>query len=245
MSEMLSPMVNELNKAIEELEVYNYITRDIDLQKTACESLAFLLDRVRKLKHEASERLDEDAANILLGYECSISFLSASISMWVLLKEGKADDAWGRLVDAQQFVVDAIRSHPGFAHMQIHGRRLATLEELIFPPQTFLSVGMIVRKRLCSICGEEYGECNHLVGHPYMGRFCRTVVTEIEHMDHVALVSSPANKRARVIEFDVPGGRRNKMTWKVTSEVTSERPREGDREGITVSAIIASDRSFD
>lgn len=71
------------------------------------------------------------------------------------------------------------------------------------------------------------------------------MVTEIEHMDHVAVVSSPANKRARVIEFDVPGGRRNKMTWKITSEATSEQPSEGNREGITVSAIIASDRSFD
>jgi hypothetical protein len=162
MSEMISPMVNELNEAIEELEVYNFITRDIGLQKTASQKLALLLERVKKLKQEASERLDEDAANTLLGYEYAISFLIASISMWVLLKDGKADEAWDRLVDSQQFVVDAIRSHRGFAHMQIYGQRLATLESLIFPPQTFLSVGMIVRKRLCSICGEEYGECNHL-----------------------------------------------------------------------------------
>jgi hypothetical protein len=235
--------IDDLNEAIGNLEVYNYITRDTDLQETACQQLAVLAKRIEALKQAAAERLDENMANILLGYECAVTFLSASISMWLLLKEGRPDDAWRRLVEAQQLVADAVRADPGFAHMEIHGRRLRAIEELIFPPQNFMSVGMIVRKRLCSICREEYGECDHLVGRPYMGRFCRTIVTEIEHMDHVALVSEPANKNARVVEFSVPGGRRNKMTWKITSEEIIVQGT--DREGLAVNAILASDVSFE
>jgi len=245
MSEKLPPPIGELNEAILELEVYNYITRDSDLQQTACQKLAALLKRIEALKQAAAERSDENMANTLLGYECAVAFVNASISMWILLKEGRPDDAWRRLVEAQQFVADAVRAHPGFAHMEIHGRRLRAIEELIFPPQNFTSLGMIVRKRMCSICDEEYGECDHLVGRPYMGRLCRTVVTEIEHVDHLALVSEPANKNARIVEFSVQGGRRNKMTWKVTSEKIVAHGIDGDREGLTVNAILASDGFVD
>lgn len=242
MSEGRSSLIDDLNEAISELELYNYITRDNDLQKTACQELETLLKHIKDRKQEATESLDENMANILLGYECAVAFISASISMWILLKEGKPDDAWGRLVEAQQLVADAVRAHPGFAHMEVHGQRLRAIEDLIFPSQNFLSVGIIVRKRLCSICGVQYGECNHLVGRPYMGQFCRTIVTEIDHVDHVALVSEPANKNARVVSFSVPGGRRNKMTWKVTPEEIVANSIDGDQEGLTVTAILASGR---
>ena len=111
MSEKLSPLIGELNEAIVELEVYNYITRDSDLQQTACQQLAVLLKRIETLKQAAVERSDENMANTLLGYECAVAFLGASISMWILLKEGKPDDAWHRLVEAQQHVSDAVRAH--------------------------------------------------------------------------------------------------------------------------------------
>ena len=78
-----------------------------------------------------------------------------------------------------------------------------------------------------------------------MGRLCRTIVTEIEHMDHVALVSEPANKNARAVEFSVPGGRRNTMTWRVTPEETVAHGTDGDREDLTVNAILASEGFVD
>jgi hypothetical protein len=240
MSEERLPLLDGLNEAIVEIEVCNFITRDSELQRAACEQVAALLRRLADLKKEAVEDADENLANTLLGYECAVGFIGASISMWLLLKEGKPDDAWSRLVEAQMLVADAVRAHPGFKNIEIHGRRLRAVEELVFPPQNFMSLGMIVRKRLCSVCGEEYGECDHLVGRPYMGRFCRTIVTEIEQMDHVALVFEPANKNARVVEFTVPGGRRNKMTWKVTPGEIVAHEVEDDRKGLTVTAVLAS-----
>ncbi len=43
----------------------------------------------------------------------------------------------------------------------------------------------------------------------------------------------------------VPGGRRNKMTWKITPEEIVARRNDGNREGLTVNAILASNRFLD
>jgi len=241
MGETRVALIDELNESVKSLEGYNYITRDSYLQREACDNLTALLRRLGDLKQEAIDRGDDDMANTLLGFECSVGFLRASISMWLLLKEGRADDAWRRLVEAQRLVADAVRAHPGFARMAGHGKQLQAIEDLIFPPQKFMSLGMVVRKRLCSICGEVYGECDHLVGRPYMGHLCHTIVSEIEEMNHIAFVDQPADKNARVVEFNVPGGRKNRMTWKVTpGEVAAPDPADGQK-GLAVNAILSGD----
>lgn len=105
-------------------------------------------------------------------------------------------------------------SASGFAHLSEHNKKLEAIEELVFPPQVFISSGMIVGKQECSICGAEYGDCNHLVGKPYMGRFCYIIAKDLS-LDHVSIVEHPADKRCRVQHFDVEGGTRNRMTWKI------------------------------
>jgi hypothetical protein len=173
------------------------------------------LERVGQLKRDAVAAKDEWLANILLGYECAATFLRSSISMWILLKAERPDDAWEELISAQMAVADAVRANEGFGRLSIYADRLQFLEEALFPRQVFTSLGMVVKSRKCSICGEEYGECHHVVGRPYMGEICHTRIVEIERLDHLSFVSNPANKRMRVREFSDEGGRRNRMTWKV------------------------------
>jgi hypothetical protein len=106
---------------------------------------------------------------------------------------------------------------------------LVAIEKIIFPPQSFVSSGLVVRHQICSICGAEYGGCDHLAGKPYWGRFCCIITRGIEG-NHVALVKQPADKGCRVTHFAVEGGSRNKMKWlverddKVTGETVSGRP---------------------
>ena len=45
-----------------------------------------------------------------------------------------------------------------------------------------------------------------------MGQFCRVVITKAK-VDHISLVDSPKDKRARVHLVGVEGGMRNQMTW--------------------------------
>ena len=218
MTERHTDVIDELNEHIQEIEAYNFITRDSDLQREACDKIDALLGRLTRLKREAIAIPDENMANTLLGFECVARYLKASITMWILLKAGDPDEAWHKLIDAQAALADAARAHPGFGHAADLAENMLAIEKLIFPPQKFTSWGIVFRSRLCSICGGEYGEgdCNHLVGRPYMGEICHTRVLALERVGHLAFVTHPADKHSRIVSFSVPAGsRRNLMTLKV------------------------------
>lgn len=214
MNNSLPPFVSSFNEQIKEAEVFLSIARDSDLQQQAVEKLIAVGSSIVEEKERAIKDGIQDYANLLLGCECVTSALIAELKMWLLLKEGKPDAAWDELVTAQMASVDAVRAHPGFSHLSEHNRRLEAIEALVFPPQVFISSGMIVGKQECSICGEEYGDCDHLVGKPYMGKFCYIIAKDLS-LDHVAIVEHPADKRCRVQHFNVDGGSRNRMTWKI------------------------------
>lgn len=202
------------NSIIEDCENFCFITRDSGLQKDACVKLQTLLADCLTLKSEAIADTDEDFANLLLGFECVANCLHSELEMWILLKEEKPDEAWDKLVSAQMAASDAARAHKGFAHLESHAQRLEEIEKLVFPSQVFVSVGMIVRHQECSICGSEYGDCDHLIGKPYFGKFCHIIAGDCE-INHVAIVKNPADKRCRIMRFSVDDGERNRMTWKV------------------------------
>jgi len=216
--------LEHFNGTIRECEIFCSIARDSGLQRDAIAQLGKLIEELRGLKAKAVEAGDEDLANILLGCESVANCISAEIAMWLLLKEEKPDEAWDQLVTAQMAAADAARAHKGFEHLEAQAQRLHEVEQLVFPPQVFVSTGLIVRHQECSVCGKEYGECDHLAGKPYMGQFCSFIAKDIEP-DHVALVKNPADKRCRIMQFRVDGGERNRMTWKVqpTQEETPSR----------------------
>lgn len=237
--------IEDLNTIIRECETYLFITRDTDLQYDACVKLQDVQRLAGQLKLQAIEANDDNFANLLLGFECVADMLLAELSMWINLKNEKADAAWDDLVRAQSAGIASARAHPGFAHNDAHVKRLEEIEALIFPPQVFVSAGFIVKRQECSICGVEYGECEHVAGRPYMGRFCSIVARDIT-ADHVAIVKHPADKRCRITSFETEDGTRNRMTWKIDPKAT--QPSIGDDEspgtkaggGLTCSAIIST-----
>lgn len=211
------PYISSFNEQVKEAEVFLSIARDSSLQQQAIEKLLALRTSIAAKKDNAISGGNEDYANLLLGCECVTTALIAELKMWLSLKQDKPDAAWDELVTAQMASVDAVRSHLEFAHLSEHNKRLEAIEKLVFPPQVFISSGMIVEKQECSICGEEYGVCDHLVCKPYMGRLCHIIARDLS-LDHVAIVEHPADKRCRVQHFDVEGGSRNRMTWKIESK---------------------------
>lgn len=219
MATSIADHINHLNSVIKECETYLFITRDTALQSEARAKLQDLQKRVAELKAAAISKGIEDLSNLFLGFECVADCLLSELAMWINLKNGSADEAWNNLVQAQTAGIASIRAHPGFSHNQEHVTRLEDIEKLIFPPQVFVSAGLIVNTQDCSICGSEYGECNHLAGRPYMGQFCAIVARDITG-NHVAVVETPADKRCRVITFTTAQGTRNRMTWKLDPEIT-------------------------
>ncbi len=243
MTESQAAFIASFNGVLQERCVYRYITRDSDLQRTACVELEEMLSIIAAEKAQAINTADEFFANVLLGCERLVSGTIAEIRMWLLLKEGNPDAAWTQLVRAQAGFADAMRADSGFADdVARQLDRLERIETLVFPPQTFLSTGWIVKDEICSICGGDYEDCEHVKGRPYMGRFC-TVRLVPAGVDHVALVKDPASKECRAYTIEAEGGFRNLMTFKIGADNGAPRG-EAEREGVTIQGAVATSSSL-
>src|SRR5260370_8903321 len=113
-----SSVIEEFSTSVDRAAHLSYMVRDSDLQRAAITELTKLAEKVAGWKRSAISNLDENHANVFLGCECIIEALCAELNMWLLLKDGKADDAWNRLIAAQSATRDAIRAHRGFSHLE-------------------------------------------------------------------------------------------------------------------------------
>jgi hypothetical protein len=202
------------NEATKEFAVLLSIARHDSLQRAALQEIDRWRQTITGWKREAIAARSEDQANYCLGLECICNFFSSELEMWLLLKDRKPDDAWGKLIEAQNAVANALRAHRSFSDWDYHVGRLQSIEELVFPPQNFVSAGLRVKRQICSLCGEEYEDCPHLVGIPYWGEFCWRILQDFT-ADHIAFTDTPANKRCRVTYIHLDEGKRNKMTWEI------------------------------
>jgi hypothetical protein len=218
MTPELTEFILKFNEKLREAQVFLCIARDSELQRQVCLALESQAIDLRNRKLIAIANKDEVSANILLGCECLNTSILAELKMWLLLKEEKPSEAWNCLITAQDSALAAIRSSEGFSKIENHLSRLEALEKIVFPPQIFFSSGFIIGNLECSVCHSEYGECDHLIGKPYLGQFCHVIARNIT-VDHVAIVQEPADKRCRALSFSVDGGNRDRMTWVVTKSL--------------------------
>ena len=62
----------------------------------------------------------------------------------------------------------------------------------------YASMGVVVENAICSICGTEYGECDHERLKEYDGHLCYKVPTKCSKGLHVALTNDPADGEADI-----------------------------------------------
>jgi hypothetical protein len=188
--------------------------RSLALQKEAADAYDALIQEASRLKAKVVERGDEDSAARLLCGGCAATALAITLRLWIAFKEGDMNTAWNRMVDAQEAWTGALRAHPTGGQF----RRLAVIpfqvETMLFPHVAFMSVGMIVRQSECTICGQTPGECDHIKGHVYGGRFAGVRVTQADLRD-TSIVDIPADKRCRVEQITLDGVKRDALTWDI------------------------------
>ena len=89
----------------------------------------------------------------------------------------------------------------GLRHLSVH---VAGFQEL-FPYRLFLSPGMIVKRFICSICGQPMklrGGCGHVVGEIYNGEMCCRVLKDVELLE-VSIVENPVQKYSVLFGPDI------------------------------------------
>ncbi len=191
---------SEFNDAIHAGQRLCFITRGKEFQIEALDTLASIKKKAEQLKERAIAHEYEDAANALLSFEEMADALIHELNMWTAIKEEKYAEAWDFLVNAQTAAIDAMRAHSIADHLDGYIAHLSALEKHVFPNHGFLSIGAIVQKSECSICGQEHGTCDHLVGKPYMGKMCYEFISELE-LEEISFVKTPGNKHCRVMSF--------------------------------------------
>jgi hypothetical protein len=123
------------------------------------------------------------------------------VSYWRLLVSDQYSESWSALQDVQDQLRTIYRyiKEPRPAILKHIEKQCGELEKL-YPYQVFFSVGLIKEKAECSICGKSIDnlECEHIAGELYRGRRAYGIVKKIKQLDHVAVVTNPADKRCTV-----------------------------------------------
>ncbi|MBR4767067.1 MAG: hypothetical protein IK085_09950, partial [Clostridia bacterium] len=65
-----------------------------------------------------------------------------------------------------------------FAYMPRTEKNAALIEEIETGIRKETSVGLSVKNKICSVCGEDIRHCSHVKGRFYDGRMCHAVLTE-------------------------------------------------------------------
>jgi hypothetical protein len=189
-----------------------YPTRALELQRAAADAFADLEKTALSLKSEAVRDGDEDAAARLLMGECIAETLHARLRLWLAFRNGDMDAAWAWLVRAQNAATAGIRAHALGDQLRPLSLELQTIEDLVFPPQMFISTGWITRRSECTICAQPFGSCQHVNGRVYGGEFASRLVTEGEPLE-VSVVDVPDDKMCRAYTMTVDGIERDVLTW--------------------------------
>lgn len=224
MSELPDDLFAEFENTVTEAQSLAFLARDAALQQEAVQAIDTFLKVLVARKVAEVRGGNELAANTVLSMELALLSVRSYLQTCVLLKQDAAEEAWNRLIDAQQACDSAIsvRRQLGrdfdLTGLQNYRSVLQQIEEVVFPSQLFCSVGGTCDSRECSICGGEYDECGHVRGRAYFGKPCHTIIRDM-HLEEVSIVTNPANKRARVTHFSDEGKMRNRMTWRL-----EERP---------------------
>ncbi|OUJ18899.1 hypothetical protein AMET1_0550 [Methanonatronarchaeum thermophilum] len=217
MNERIGDVLSDFEDIISRAQVLTFLPRDSDLQENSVNELKDYIKRLNFAQELAVKNKDEDMANKILAVRCGCRAIRSELDMWLSLKSEEWIESWGSLVDAQDFLRSAQSAHkmmrkPNIQNMQDKYR---WVEKFVFPPQTYLSPGFVVKKFVCSICGEDYEKCDHIEGLPYWGKFCNRIIADIEKVQEISVVEEPKDKGCRIIHFTTEEGLvRNKMTWK-------------------------------
>ena len=223
-------LIEEFNRIISNSENIAIFTRDIDLQKEEKETLNAFIQKTETIRKSKAKNYSEPELNLILCMIISAEALLNEISMLINLKEGNMDAAWNHLIYAQNKTFIVACNYPLKNENELEGylSRLDAYEKLIFPKMMFASIGGIMRKSKCSICKNDYEECDHVKRKMYNGELCVREIHKIE-LEEISIVEKPANKLCRITTIQRNGKNVDVLTLK-ESNTGSTQKKENDIE---------------
>lgn len=219
-----------------------HFTASARLQREKVAELRDFLKAIKSFKSQARTAGDEQNSNLFLHIQCLLNFLISVLQVWLHIKDEDNQEAWSSLVDAQEYL-DYARKIEDRANLQKLSDFLVSMEDVVFPKFLFNSIGCISDIGKCSICGEEFLECDHIENVVYNGSFCKRIEVTLEEFDHNALVEVPADRRCIFPEVLKDGKKIDAFTKEFICD--GEPGSGGDSLSPILKGIIFNARSLD
>ena len=121
-------------------------------------------------------------------------------------KTGISDHAWSaerqvaRIFDTGVEYENGVMYLKAWAYMMRSEKNEALIGEIEGGIKKEVSVGCAVGKSICSICGKDYGSCEHRKGAVYGGEVCTANLCEPVDAYEFSFVAVPAQKEAGVMK---------------------------------------------
>ena len=121
-------------------------------------------------------------------------------------KTGIMDHAWSaekqvaRIFDTEVLTQNGVTMLKGWAYMLRGAETDGLIRQIEGGIKKEVSIGCAVRRKMCSICGEEYGACGHVKGETYGTERCAAVLCEAVDAYEFSFVAVPAQPRAGVLK---------------------------------------------
>jgi len=129
--------------------------------------------------------------------ERGIDLLEAYARTWRLITHSQFTASWDALQDA----LDLLRLIKRFSAIDVSffEDQLTELERA-YPYKVFFSLGALVARFECTLCGGDIDslDCPHRRGNLYRGRMAMAVAKDMVEFDHIAIVEQPRDKRCVV-----------------------------------------------
>lgn len=165
-------------------------------QATELNQLTSRLTEARELYREAPDIVLDD----IFVLECYVRIFGEYGFLWYQIANSKFTESWNTL----QNTFDLIRLVKKLSKIDVSALedQLCALETL-YPYTVFFSMGAVVERFDCSICGKDIDSfnCTHRRGELYRGQMAIAIARNIIELDHLAMVEQPADKRC-VISYD-------------------------------------------
>ena len=118
----------------------------------------------------------------------------------ILDHDWRAENQMGRIFDAQVVTEGSVSWLKAWVYMLRSEKTEPIIREIEGGIKKEVSVGCAMGRTVCSVCGEDYGLCEHRKGEIYGTEVCTAILCEPVDAYEFSFVAVPAQKEAGVVK---------------------------------------------
>lgn len=199
--------------------------KDYGMNKKATDIIKHLLDEdfnydktiaeLDELRIRYRQQQDEDNANNAWAIITIVGIHRDFRKVYSMLKDRQYYDAWCLMEQIEIGVVNLLRNFKGVENTVKYISVIVRQLQGLYPYKLFMSTEVVIKERICSICGKQRmirQHCGHFPGHVYMGELCSDIINKWE-LKGVSIVYNPEHKYAVAFLGDGKEGRKDHYNY--------------------------------